>query len=119
MAHLPQAMQTECETALICRPYWYTAVAFALAGTPVLITKAVFLFPTDAWLAPMALIAASLGFALAHLGSAMNIMLWARRRHTVGLSGYDKLLPWEVCPRACNRRGLPPLLNFLLHARLV
>ena len=63
---------------------------------PFLVTKAVVLFPTDAWLAPSALLAASLGFSLAHLGSAMNVLLWARRRHTVGLSGYDELLPWEV-----------------------
>lgn len=77
-------------------PYWYTAVAFALASIPFLITKAVLFLPRKGWLAPYALIAASVGFSLAHIGSATNVMLWARRRSLLGLSDYEKADPWEV-----------------------
>ena len=52
------------------RPYWYTAVFFAASSLPFLAAKSAFLFPTKQWLAPSALLSASLFFTVAHLMTA-------------------------------------------------
>ena len=88
-------------------PYWYTAVALALASIPFLIVKAALFLPRKAWLAPSALIVASVGFSLAHIGSATNVMLWARRRYLLGLSDYEKADPWEASICAFLSAALP------------
>ena len=71
-----------------------------MASIPLLIVKAVLFLPRKDWLAPCALIVASVGFSLAHIGSATNVMLWARRRYLLGLSDYEKADPWEASTSA-------------------
>ncbi|CAL8469298.1 g8839 [Coccomyxa elongata] len=75
------------------RPYWYTAVAFAAASVPLLIAKSIFIFPTEQLWPPTIVLAASVLFTLAHLGTARNIVRWARRRAQMGLLGFG--YPWE------------------------
>ncbi len=61
---------------------------------PFLTVKAAFALRQQPWVPAAILIAASAFFTLAHLGTARNMVLWARRRYELGLMGYG--FPWEV-----------------------
>ena len=78
----------------MCRPYLFAAVGFAAVNIPFLVVKAAYALRQQPWVPAAVLIAASAFFTLAHLGTARNMVLWARRRYELGLMGYG--FPWEV-----------------------
>lgn len=61
-------------SCMLSRPYWYTAVAFAAASVPFLIAKSIFIFPTEQLWPPTIILAASVLFTLAHLGTARCLL---------------------------------------------
>ncbi|CAL5229945.1 g13374 [Coccomyxa viridis] len=75
------------------RPYLFAAVGFAAVNIPFLVVKAAYALRQQPWVPAAILIAASAFFTLAHLGTARNMVLWARRRYELGLMGYG--FPWE------------------------
>ena len=77
-----------------CRPYLFAAIGFAIVNIPFLIVKAAFTLRHQPWVPSAVLIAASAFFTLAHLGTARNMVVWARKRYELGLMGYG--FPWEV-----------------------
>ena len=77
-----------------CRPYLIAAIVFAIVDFLFLIVKAAFTWNQQPWVPAAALIAASALFSLAHLGTARNMVTWARKRYELGLMGFG--YPWEV-----------------------
>lgn len=102
-----------------CRPYLIASIGFAILDFPFLIVKAAFTWNQQPWVPAAALIAASALFSLAHLGTARNMVTWARKRYELGLMGFG--YPWEVkglldvpSTFACTKMGSVRCQNPLL-----
>ena len=87
-------MHLRPKMSAVCRPYFVAAVGFAVVSGPFLVIKAAFTLRQQPWVPAAVLIAASAAFSVAHLGTARNMMLWARKRYELGLMGFG--FPWEV-----------------------
>lgn len=80
----------------LCRPYQYAAVAFAVVGLPLAVTKAVALqhssWPRRDWPPFLALYLLSAGLSIAHLLAAQRVVVWAQKRWEAGLGSFG--FPW-------------------------
>ena len=78
----------------MCRPYMWTAYAFAAFGGPYVLAKLLaFSYPQHSATIVLVLLM-SLAFTGLHLTAAHNMVRWARHRSDMGLDGFG--YPWEV-----------------------
>jgi hypothetical protein len=78
----------------MCRPYMWTAYAFAAFGGPFVLGKLLaFAYPQHSATVVLVLLT-SLAFTFLHLTAAHNMVRWARHRSDMGLDGFG--YPWEV-----------------------
>ncbi len=88
------------EFCVSCRPYMYTAYAFAAFGGPFVLAKLLaFQYPVHSAAVVLVLLI-SLAFTGLHLTAAHNVVRWARHRSDMGLDGFG--YPWEVWPGPMN-----------------